>query len=121
MRVGLDGVVDLGVGQGPGEGIVVVAHDVEVEHQAGPFLFAVLKELADAIGHCSCIPSGQSANGCTICGTARYAAAARLMQPSAAMVWIGDAPRSAPGKKDKPLRTSGIRAGNPKKPDPSLL
>src|SRR5450756_786990 len=79
MRVGLDGVVDLGVGQGPGEGAVVVAHDVEVEHQAGPFLFAVLKELADAIGHCSSIPSGQSANGCEHSGTARYAAVTRTI------------------------------------------
>ena len=51
MRIGLDRVVDLGVGQRLGEGTVVVAHDVEVEHQAGPFLFAVLEELADAICH----------------------------------------------------------------------
>jgi len=33
--------------------------------------------------------------------------------------WESPAPRL--GKKDKPLRTFGIRAGNPKKPDPSLL
>jgi hypothetical protein len=56
-----------------------------------------------------------------ICGTARYAAAVRLMQPSAAMVWIGDAPRSAPGKMDKPLRSPAFAPVKPKKPDPSLL
>ena len=95
MRVGLDRVVDLGVGQGAGEGAVVVAHDVEVEHQAGPFLFAVLEELADAIGHRLWIPSSQSANGCQVPGTAKYAAVVRLKQPCAAMVWRGMRPLRA--------------------------
>ena len=75
MRIGFDGVVDLGVGQRPGEGAVVVAHDVEVEHQAGPFLFAVLKELADAVGHCSCIPSVKALMAARVPGPARYPAA----------------------------------------------
>ena len=38
-RVGLDGVVHLGVRQRLGEGTVVVAHDIEVEHEAGSFVW----------------------------------------------------------------------------------
>jgi hypothetical protein len=41
--------------------------------------------------------------------------------PIGALVWIGEDPVPRLGKKDKPLRTSGICAGLPKKPDPSLL
>ena len=40
-RIGLDGVEHLGVRQRLGEGQVVLAHDVEVEHQAGSVIGAV--------------------------------------------------------------------------------
>ena len=40
-RVGLHRVEHAGVGQGLGEGVVVVAHDVEVDDKAGPFVVAV--------------------------------------------------------------------------------
>jgi hypothetical protein len=53
------------------------------------------------------------------------AAEIRRRNPHTASVlpWsgLGMCPAPRLGKKDKPLRTSGIRAGNPKKPDPSLL
>ena len=50
-RIGLHGVEDLAVGQRLGEGSVVLADDVEVDHEAGPFIVAVLEEFADACGH----------------------------------------------------------------------
>ena len=34
-RIGLHRVEDLGVGQRLGEGEIVVAHDIEVDHEAG--------------------------------------------------------------------------------------
>ena len=39
-RIGLHGVEDARVGQRLGEGEVVVAHDVEVDHEAGSFVGA---------------------------------------------------------------------------------
>ena len=66
-RVGLDGVEDLGVRQRLGEGQVVLAHDVEVEHQAGSFVVAVLQEFANACGHLDLAPlirlAAQAASG----------------------------------------------------------
>ena len=55
-RVGLDGVVDLAVGQRLGEGIVVVADDIEVDHEAGSFVGAALEKFANACGHLDLAP-----------------------------------------------------------------
>ena len=55
-RVGLHGVEDARVGQRLGEGLIVLAHDVEVDDEAGPFVVAVLEEFADACGHLDLLP-----------------------------------------------------------------
>ena len=55
-RVRLDGVVDPGVRQGVGEGVVVVPDDVEVDDEAGPVIAARTKELTDACGHGTNLP-----------------------------------------------------------------
>jgi hypothetical protein len=50
-RIGLHGVEHLAVGQRLGEGQIVLAHDVEVDHEAGSFVLAVLQEFTNACGH----------------------------------------------------------------------
>ena len=50
-RIGLHGVEHARVGQRAGELRVVVAHDVEVDDQAGPVLASVAQEFTDALGH----------------------------------------------------------------------
>ena len=60
-RVGLDGVVDFAVGQRLGEGIVVVADDIEVDHEAGSFIGAALEKFANACGHLDLAPLIRSA------------------------------------------------------------
>ena len=50
-RIGLDGVEHLGVRQRLGEGEIVLADDVEVDHEAGSFVVALLEKFADACGH----------------------------------------------------------------------
>ena len=50
-RVRLDGVEHPGVRQGVGEGLVVVAHDVEVDDEARPVFGATTQELVDALRH----------------------------------------------------------------------
>ena len=49
--IGLDGIEHARVRQRAGELHVVVLHDLEVEHHAGPVLMSVAQELADALGH----------------------------------------------------------------------
>ncbi len=55
VGIGLDGIEDARVGQRLGEGIVIVAHDIEVEDEARPVFSAVLasvaQEFMDTIGH----------------------------------------------------------------------
>ena len=55
-RVGLDGVEHLGVRQRLGEAKVVVADDVEVDHEARSVLAAILQKFADACGHLDLLP-----------------------------------------------------------------
>ena len=55
-RIGLHGVEHARVGQRLGEGVIVLAHDVDVDHEAGPFVLAVLQEFADACGHSTPFP-----------------------------------------------------------------
>ena len=50
-RIGLDGIEHLGVGQRLGEAEIVLAHDVEVEHEARSVIGAVFQKFADACGH----------------------------------------------------------------------
>jgi hypothetical protein len=50
-RVRLDGVEHPGVRQGVGKGLVIVAHDVEVDDEARPAFGAIAQELVDALGH----------------------------------------------------------------------
>ena len=50
-RVGLHGIEHPRVGERLGEGGVVVAHDVEVEHHAGAVFGAAAKEVDDTVGH----------------------------------------------------------------------
>ncbi len=50
-RIGLDRVEHLAVGQRPGKRQVVLAHHVEIDHQAGAVVLAVLQEFTDACGH----------------------------------------------------------------------
>jgi hypothetical protein len=55
-RVGLHGVEHLRVGQRLGEGEIVLAHHVEVEHEAGSFVVRRFREFADACGHLELLP-----------------------------------------------------------------
>ena len=50
-RVRLHGIEHARVGQRLGEGLVVVAHDVEIDDEAGPVVFAVAEEVANASCH----------------------------------------------------------------------
>ena len=50
-RVGFHGVEYARVRQRLGEGLVVVAHDVEVDDEARPVVAAVTQKLADALSH----------------------------------------------------------------------
>ena len=50
-RVRLHGVEHARVGEGLGEGGIIVAYHVEVEHQAGPVFAAVTEEIDDTVGH----------------------------------------------------------------------
>ena len=50
-RVRLHGVEHARVGQRLGEGLVVVAHDVEIDDEAGAVVAAVAEEFADARSH----------------------------------------------------------------------
>ena len=51
IGIGLHGVEHAGIGQRLGEGRIIVAHDIEVEHQARPILAAVAEEFQNTIGH----------------------------------------------------------------------
>ena len=55
-RIGLHRVEDLAVGQRLGERQIVLADDVEVDHEARTFICAVLEKLADACGHLDLAP-----------------------------------------------------------------
>ena len=55
-RIGLDGVEHFGVGQRLGEAQIVFADDVEVDHEAGSFIAALLEKFADACGHLDPLP-----------------------------------------------------------------
>ena len=55
-RVRLHGVEHARVGQRLGEGLVVVAHDVEVDDEARPFIGTLAQEVADARGHSGDLP-----------------------------------------------------------------
>ncbi len=55
-QVRLHGVEHPSVRQGFGKGLVVVADDIEVDHEAGPFVAAGLEEIADAFGHLDLTP-----------------------------------------------------------------
>jgi hypothetical protein len=55
-RIGLYGVEHLAVGQRPGEGQVVLAHDIEIDHETGSFVLAVLQEFTDACCHLDLAP-----------------------------------------------------------------
>ena len=55
-RVRFDRVEHAGVGQCLGERQIVLAHDIEVDHEAGPFIGAVFEEFADACGHLDLAP-----------------------------------------------------------------
>ena len=56
-RVGLDRVEDAAVRQRAGEGGVVLAHDIEVDHEAGAVGSSVAEEVADTVGHSRELPS----------------------------------------------------------------
>ena len=49
--IGLDRVEHAGVRQRPGEAVVIVAHDVEVDDQARPVLAIAGEKILDAISH----------------------------------------------------------------------
>ena len=55
-RVGLDGIEHLGVRQHLGEVLVVLAHDIEVEDEAGSDIGTLLEEFADACSHVHLTP-----------------------------------------------------------------
>ena len=61
-RVGLDRVEDAAVRQRLGEGLVVVAHDFEVDDEARldvlALVTAVAQEFLNAFGHSSTLPNG---------------------------------------------------------------
>ena len=57
-RVGLHGVEHARVGQRLGEGIVVVADDVEIDDEAGPVVVSLTQELTDALSH-GALPTAQ--------------------------------------------------------------
>ena len=50
-RIRLHGVENPAVRQGLGEGLVVLAHDIEIDDEAWPVVAAVAQEFADARGH----------------------------------------------------------------------
>ncbi len=50
-RIGLHGVEHLGVRQRLGEVLIVLAHDVEIDDEAGSAIGAMLEKFADACGH----------------------------------------------------------------------
>src|SRR6202050_3270228 len=55
-RVRLDGVEHFAVRQRLSEALIVLADDVEVEHEAGAVLDAMLEKFADACRHCDATP-----------------------------------------------------------------
>ena len=62
-RVGLHGVEHARVRQRLREGEVVVAHDIDVEHEAGSFILAVLQKFANACGHLDPAPIRRRGRG----------------------------------------------------------
>ena len=55
-RVGLDGVVNLGVRECLGEVQIILADDIKVDNEAGAVFSALLEEFADACGHLNPTP-----------------------------------------------------------------
>ena len=55
-RIGFDGVEHLGVRQHLGEVLIVLAHDVEIDDEAGSVIGAMLEKFADACGHATQLP-----------------------------------------------------------------
>ena len=94
--IGLDGVEHARVGQRPGELGVVAAHDLEVEHHAGPVLAAALQEFADALRH-GALPSkgsiGREAPWLKVQAASRPAQRGRVIAP--AVRWRHDERRWA--------------------------
>ena len=54
--IGLDRVEDAAVRQRARESVVVLAHDVEVDDEAGAFGSSVAKKVADTVGHSRALP-----------------------------------------------------------------
>ena len=57
LGIGLDRVEDAAVRQRLGEGEVVLAHDIEVDDEAGAVGSSVAEEIADTVGHSRALPS----------------------------------------------------------------
>src|SRR5262249_14625598 len=135
-RVCLDGIEHAAVGQRLREGTIVLAHDVEIDDEAGPVLAAAAQEFADALGHGALLTRF---NGrCPIEVQAANRPASAGEDASAAVRWRHDgepgfSPEMLPwlGAGD-PFRTAGKdeqassvstfgESTRPKKPAPSLL
>ena len=113
-RVGLHGVEHAGVGQRLGKGRVVVAHDVEIDDEAGPVLDPrSAQEFTDALGHCAHLPS--SVGGAPPHGDAWFSSlapardggradASNSSTAIAALAWMGRPRTALLAKMDKPLR-----------------
>jgi len=56
-RIGLDGVIHFRVRQRLGEVLIVLAHDVEIDDEAGSDIGTLLEEFADACSHCHPAPN----------------------------------------------------------------
>ena len=60
-RIRLDGVEHARVGQGAGEAQIILAHDVEIDDEAGPIFVVAREELLDAVSHERHPPSARMA------------------------------------------------------------
>jgi len=106
-RIGLHGVVHLGVRQALGEGHEIVADDVEVDHEARPFHFAVLEKFPDACGHLDpCSPGRRGGSRLTKPAATQSSRLLRERDITRGLPWSGSGKsRSArPARKDKPFQ-----------------
>src|SRR6185312_3861671 len=84
-----------GIGQRLGEGIVVVADNVEINNEAWAFVVALTKKLADALSHWRYSPRLTEPSSSECCGQRRQASARDGDAPTlhtsspAQLPWIG--------------------------------
>ena len=124
-RVGLDGIEHLAVGQRLGEVEVVLADDVEVDHEAGSVIGALLEEFADACGHCHPLPNptGGVAAEVNLLRRARFRTIAEpaCVAVIAALVRMREIPFRTAGKDGQALSVSPALAPVANQKSPSVV